>query len=253
MSCLFQSLSHFITHNDYRKLRQDICNFLDSNSPLMDTLTIKEIAELEGMTKDDYIKNMTIYDLRARKVNSHQEYINIIITNVMDFNEEQKEKLRKCAKKASAFFNNGKEWKFALISSVYEEGFPHTREDIIFLSPSVLNFDEKILTKTLIHESIHIYQRYNKSAIDEYMKKNGFEKIRRREKNSLLRSNPDLDEFIYKDKNGNELIAYYNSEFPKGISDIRLNVISEEHPYEKMAYEYADNYMKALMLRYKNV
>ena len=58
MSCLFQSLSHFITHNDYRKLRQDICNFLDSNSPLLDNLTIKEIAEFEGMSKDDYIKNM---------------------------------------------------------------------------------------------------------------------------------------------------------------------------------------------------
>lgn len=202
--------------------------------------------------KDDYIKNMTIYDLRARKVNSHQEYINIIITNVMDFNEEQKEKLRKCAKKASAFFNNGKEWKFALISSVYEEGFPHTREDIIFLSPSVLNFDEKILTKTLIHESIHIYQRYNKSAIDEYMKKNGFEKIRRREKNSLLRSNPDLDEFIYKDKNGVEMNATYNSEYPNGIGDIKSSN-NMEHPFEYMAYEIAENYYKSLMDKYKEL
>ena len=108
--------------------------------------------------KDDYIKNMSIYDLRARKVKSYDEYINIIITNIIDLNNEQKEKLKRCSKNASNFFNNGKEWKFALISSAYEEGFPHTREDIIFLSPSVLNFDDKNLTKTLIHESIHIYQ-----------------------------------------------------------------------------------------------
>jgi hypothetical protein len=89
--------------------------------------------------RDDYIKNMSIYDLRARKVKSHEEYINIIVTNILDFNSNQKEKLIRCSKKASNYFNNNKEWKFALISSVYEEGFPHTREDIIFLSPSVLN------------------------------------------------------------------------------------------------------------------
>lgn len=58
MSCLFQSLSRFITHHDYRKLRQDICNFLDSNAPLLDNLTIKDIAEFEGMTKEAYINNM---------------------------------------------------------------------------------------------------------------------------------------------------------------------------------------------------
>ena len=58
MSCLFQSLSRFITHGDYRKLRQDICDYLDTNAPLLDDLTIKDIAEFEGMSKDDYIRNM---------------------------------------------------------------------------------------------------------------------------------------------------------------------------------------------------
>ena len=202
--------------------------------------------------KDDYIKNMSIYDLRARKVKSNEEYINMIITNVLDFTDEQKEKLKRCSLKASEYFNNGKTWKFALISSIYEEGFPHTREDLIFLSPSVLNFDEKILTKTLIHESIHIYQRYNKNLMDEYMIKKGFEKIRRREKGGLIRSNPDLDEFIYKDKNGIEMIAYYNSEYPNGIGDIKTSN-NMEHPFEYMAYEIAEDYYKSLMNKYKEL
>ncbi len=202
--------------------------------------------------KDDYIKNMSIYDLRARKVNSHEEYINIIITNVLDFSDEQKEKLKRCSLKASEYFNNGKEWKFALVSSIYEEGFPHTREDLIFLSPAVLNFDDKILTKTLIHESIHIYQRYNKKLMDEYMIKKRFEKIRRREKGGLIRSNPDLDEFIYKDKNGIEMVAYYNSEYPNGIGDIKTSS-NMEHPFEYMAYEMAENYYKSLMNKYKEL
>ena len=202
--------------------------------------------------KDDYIKNMSIYDLRARKVKSYEEYINIIITNILDFNNEQKEKLIRCSKNASNYFNNGKEWKFALISSVYEEGFPHTREDIIFLSPSVLNYDDKILTKTLIHESIHIYQRYNKKDMEQYMIKNGFEKIRRREKGGLIRSNPDLDDFIYKNKNGVEMVAYYNSEYPNGIGDIKISS-HLEHPFEYMAYEMAEEYYKSLMNKYKEL
>lgn len=202
--------------------------------------------------RDDYIKNMSIYDLRARKCKSHEEYINIIVTNILDFNNEQKEKLKRCSKNASKYFNNGKEWKFALISSVYEEGFPHTREDIIFLSPSVLNYDDNNLTKTLIHESIHIYQRYNKKAMEEYMIKNGFEKIRRKDKGGLIRSNPDLDEFIYKNKNGVEMIATYNSEYPNGIGDIKISN-NMEHPFEYMAYEIAENYHKLLMNKYKEL
>lgn len=58
MSCLFHSLAKFVSHNDFRKLRQDICNYLDSNKPLLDELTIKEIAELDGITKEQYIENM---------------------------------------------------------------------------------------------------------------------------------------------------------------------------------------------------
>jgi hypothetical protein len=202
--------------------------------------------------KDEYIKNMTIYDLRARKVKTREEYINIIVTNVLDFNEFQMNKLKRCSIKASEYFNNGKEWKFALISSAYEEGFPHTREDIIFLSPSILNLDDNMLIKTLIHESIHIYQRYNKREIDEYMIKNGFEKIRKKNKGELIRSNPDLDEFIYKDKNGIEMKALYNSENPNGIGDIKISH-NMEHPYEYMAYEIAENYYKSLLAKYKEI
>lgn len=58
MSCLFNSLSKFISHQDSQKLRQDICNYLESNKPLVDELTIKEIAELDGLTQEQYIQNM---------------------------------------------------------------------------------------------------------------------------------------------------------------------------------------------------
>jgi len=203
--------------------------------------------------KDDYIKNLSIYDLRARKVKTNNEYKEMIIVNCMNFNEKEKEKLIRCCKKASNYFRNGKDWKLALLSSKYEEGYPHTREDIIFLSPAILNNNDEMLIKTLIHESIHIYQRYNKREMDEYIIKKGFKKIRRREKGGLIRSNPDLDEFIYKDKNGIEMVAYYNSEYPNGIGDVKIMSINMEHPYEYMAYEIAEEYYKSLIDKYKEL
>lgn len=230
-------------------------NFKDKfNEPIKVIFKTKEEIQIFiSNDKDDYIKNMSIYDLRARKAKTNDEYKNMIIVNCLDFTQEQKEKILVCCKKAIKFFNNGKDWKFGLISNIYEEGYPHTREDIIFLSPSILNYNEDMLTKTLIHESIHIYQRYNKNEIDNYIKKNGFEKIRRREKDGLIRSNPDLDEFIYKDKYGNEMIAYYNSENPNGIGDVKLSNLNMEHPFEYMAYEFADNYYKFLISKYKDI
>ena len=165
----------------------------------------------------------------------------------------QKNKLKICAFQAIKYFNNNYNWTFALTNNNYEEGFPHTRGSVIFLSPIILNYTDNELIKTLIHESIHIYQRYNIEKISKYLSDKGYSISRIKDKNSLIRSNPDLDNFIYKDKNGNELIAYYNSEFPKGINDINLTVISEEHPFEKMAYEIAENYTKKLMLKYKHI
>jgi hypothetical protein len=205
---------------------------------------------------DNYIKNMTKYDLYARKVKDGNEYINKIVYGCLDFTELQKEKLDRCIKKAEKYFNNGYTWNLSQIDYVYEEGFPHTRGTIIFLSPAIINYNDDELTKTLIHESIHIYQRFNKKEVNDYLKKYGIQISRKKgtqEDDKLIRANPDLDEYIYMDDKGNEMIAYYNSEKPNGIGDIYLTNLSNEHPYEKMAYEFADNYYKSLLVKYKDV
>jgi len=202
---------------------------------------------------DNYIKNLSIYDLRARKVNTNDEYKVKVINSCLDFTEEQKEKLNKCSLNAEKFFNNNEKWIYALINNNYEEGFPHTRENIIFLSPNVINYDEIELTKTLIHESIHIYQRYNKKEIKKYLKENQYSISRYKPLVSLIRANPDLDNYIYKDKNGIEMVAYYKNEYPNGINDIKLQNYAYEHPYEKMAYDIADTYYKLVISKYKNI
>lgn len=216
-------------------------------------LTLTESQAFMQNDSDNYIKNLSIYDLRARKVLTNDDYLKIAINSCLEFNETQKEKLMKCCGEAIKFFNNNYKWVFALTNNTYEEGFPHTRGAVIFISPTIINYNETELIKTLIHESIHIYQRFNKMAIQDYLNQNGYFISRKRDKTSLIRANPDLDEYIYKNRDGKELIAYYNSENPKGITDIQLSVSAEEHPFEKMAYSIADNYIKSLMLKYKNI
>lgn len=47
MSCLFQSLGYFMLDKDPSRLRNDICNYLESNPKLMDDLTLDQIIGLE--------------------------------------------------------------------------------------------------------------------------------------------------------------------------------------------------------------
>lgn len=203
--------------------------------------------------EDNYINNLSIYDLRARNSKTNLEYLFNAGNNTLDFTQEQKEKLVKCANEAKLYFNNNFNWVFALISNNYEEGFPHTRANIIFLSPTIINYPNVELIKTLIHESVHIYQRYNKDEIEKYLKENNFTVSRLRDKKSLIRANPDLNEYIYKNKNGVEMIANYKNEFPTGITDINLNSLLEEHPFEYMAYTIAEDYSKKMLNKYNNI
>jgi len=201
--------------------------------------------------QDNYIKSLSPYDLIARNVRNSTEYIYKITNACLDFNDNQKEKLTNCAIIAKNFFNNNYIWKFALIDNVYEEGFPHTRADIIFLSPKIIDYSNDILIEILIHESIHIYQRYNKTAINTYLLNNGYKISRNRNTEPLIRANPDLDEYIYKDSNDEEMIYKYKSSNPLSINDIIPS--KNEHPYEVMAYEISENYNKMKMSKYINV
>jgi hypothetical protein len=215
----------------------------------IDFLTKEETQQFMERDEDGYIRNLSIYDLRARNVDTNDNYLKVAINSCLEFNETQKHKLRVCALEALKYFNNNQSWTFALVSNSYEEGFPHTRANIIFLSPLILNYSNTELVKTLIHESTHIYQRYNKEAIDSYLYKNGYSISRL--KDSKVRANPDLDTYIYKNKDGKELVAYYKSDSPKGIGDVVI--IEGEHPFEVMAYEYAEAYSKKLMMKYKRI
>jgi hypothetical protein len=130
---------------------------------------------------------------------------------------------------------------------------PHTRNDIIFLSKYVINNDEDNLINILIHEKVHIYQRYNYEKLEKIISKMGYGFSRKNKNIKLLRANPDLNDNIYYDKKNNiELIGTYKNNTPSGINDIIITNFSAEHPYEKMAYDIAEEYTKQIMDKYKN-
>ena len=78
---------------------------------------------------------------------------------------------------------------------VYEMGLPHTRSDIIFMTPGELN--GRNLAKLLVHEKIHVYQRVYKRRFQNALKTNGYEIVGMRKERKDLHSNPDLDEYIW--------------------------------------------------------
>jgi len=247
ISFIFLFISYLIYINYER--------FSNQNNPNENIIFInkEDLQNIIRNDKDKYIENLTIYDLRARNVKSSEDYKNIAINSCLDFTDVQKEKLIRCANIAKNFYDNKLNWVFACIDNNYEEGMPHTRMDIIFLSPNVINYNDELLTKTLIHESVHIFQRYNTEQMLIYLEKNNFKISRHKSQAPFSRANPDLNEYIYKDKDDNELIANYTNEFPKSLNDINLKNIAFEHPYEKMAYEIGESYEKYSLSRFIDI
>ena len=238
-------------------------------------MTYPETAKFLKEDKDQYVGELTSLDLYARKVRTSKEYIENIIKTAISFTEEEKTMLTKCAKTADEFFlsmnfadyklmNNldiaNIPWIFALTyrndAFEYEEGLPHTRGNVIFLSKYVLKYGETDLTNTLIHEKIHIYQRYNPELFAKIMASMNYAllDVSKQPYRRFIRSNPDTNKQVYYDITTNkEMVCLYRSDTPSGINDIVKNNFALEHPYEKIAYEVAGYYYKQVAEKYAKI
>ena len=62
MSCLFNSLSHFIPQMDSHTIRQKICDYLQANSPIIDGMNTHDVLQLDSLdsliSSDQYISAM---------------------------------------------------------------------------------------------------------------------------------------------------------------------------------------------------
>jgi len=202
---------------------------------------------------DGYVANLSPTDLYARKTNSTNDYRIAISESAQEIPDDLKSKLIIAANKADKLFatlNLGSlncsnivslPWIFGLTKGkAYENGLPHTRTNIIFLS-TIIDTNNSKLVNTLIHEKIHVYQRAYPAEISNYLESKGYTRFKSSIGIPRNRSNPDLDNWIYYNPvNGKPMIAYYSSDKPSDISDIVLSDPSFEHPYELMAYTIAE-------------
>jgi hypothetical protein len=232
-------------------------NFENTLDEIIDSKIIfiskDDLFQILKNNNDNYYNTFYNNDFKTRNITNIENYINFIQKSASDFNDDEKEKILKCIKTVNKVFKNIKldwfdgikanllNWKFGCVSGkLYENGLPHTRNDIIIISKEDINNNsEKKLTKTLLHEKIHIYQKIYNDDVEKYIKKNNFYKFKKRSFTDNIRANPDLDNWIYKDENNILYKALYNDD-PESIEDITyfpINNQSHEHPFEKMAIE----------------
>jgi len=284
-------------------------------------MTYKDTANFFAKDNDRYVRNMSELDLHARNVKTHVDYLNNIDDTTISFTDDEKELLIKCANNADKYLRNetfselkygkylngndiaGIKWIFANtyanyfndVIKEYEQGLPHTRENIILLSKNVLKYDELNLTNTLIHEKIHIYQRYNPEIFDKIIKDMGLKELDRKSFKyaKYIRSNPDTNNKLYyyaknndsstmsllstmmniggnnkdsKDVNNTDntdgikdydddkvMVCLYRNDKPNSINDVKHKNYAAEHPYEKVAYEIAENFYKNNKNKYINI
>lgn len=201
--------------------------------------------------KDRYVADLSDLDLIALKSTSKQDYINKIVSDARDFSEREKELLIKSCSDADKFLYNytkipqinakkiaNMEWVLSKTNGEwYEAGYPHTRENIIFITDDVIRHPD--LTRIMIHEKIHVFERLYPEEIEEWMRVNGYTVHSKLKDYPLARSNPDVNGIVYKSKEGCLTLAQFKNKNPSGIDDAHYPCGRDwkhEHPYETLAY-----------------
>lgn len=180
-----------------------------------------------------FFNRMSIYDLMDRSSNSRAEYFCTFRRAITDFTTWEKIKLAVHARKCDQLLRPypalaNIPWRFARIRDV-ERGRWFTFGDTIFVN----DVNDVDLTKILIHEKVHIYQRQNPDRVKKIITSLGFRVMDRVD--PFVRNNPDTDQLIYSYKNKQIGKVYY---LRRGFVDLQtLEQEIGDHPYEYMAYE----------------
>jgi hypothetical protein len=199
------------------------------------------------LNNDKYYSTFNSSDLHVRNVENIDEYKKNIIKAPITINYYEEYLIRKCINKIINILENydtigfnGQRankilWTIGIIdNNIYEDGLPHTINNIIIIPKSLIYSNN--LKSTLIHELVHVYQKQYPEDVNQYLKYYNFKIIQK--PNLNIRANPDTDNNIYIDNNNNMMLCVYNDN-PKSIMDVTYyptNNPSSEHPFELMAY-----------------
>lgn len=222
------------------------------HQPKCHIFTATETTTFLQSDEDGYIRSLTQADLHARNAHTHEEYIRNCSSSSHDASHDELKTIYTSIAQVDRFLRsnpnipiscaklNAIPWKIAITQGrKYENGYPHTRMDVILIDESSINDPDFVAT--LLHEKVHIYQRKYSEDVYEWLAKTGYKRSVLRSSYPLARANPDLDQWVYIDPTTKkEMVALYNSAKPKSISDVQLVNYAFEHPFEYLAYQIGD-------------
>jgi hypothetical protein len=193
----------------------------------MQFLTRTQTQNFLEADPDGFIARLGPYDLKARRARSNKEYKDFAVGSAGYWTPEEKDQLWRQAQLAQEFLEttiySGLTWKFA--KAAYEDGLPHTRQDVIFLAGVVP-------ARTLVHEIVHVNQKIRGPRIpvgytltDKYIEN--------------LRANPDTDGRVWY-KDGVPAGSFFGPN-PRSISDVLEYV---RHPFEAEAYALEERFIR---------
>jgi hypothetical protein len=265
-SLIIKIIYIFFFSPDYKKcFKEDFQQEIKTNIIFLNE---DELFTTLSDNKDNYYNKFFSQDFIVRNTNSTTEYINKNIKSaVCSYTKEEQDILTKYINDINnilltkpifqlSYFDGKKavkelQWKLGCVqNNLYENGLPHTRNDIIIFPKSYLTtYPENYLKKTLLHEFIHIYQKFYPNDVEKYLQENNITKYRKIEKKDNIRANPDTDDYIYyNEKNQTVYKAVFHNN-SKSISDVTYYPINDrlyEHPFEMMAIKISDEILKLI-------
>jgi hypothetical protein len=161
-------------------------------------------------------------------------------------------------------------WAVALMVGHAENGYPHTHGSVICLPMSWLSSgDAKTRVRLLVHERVHVFQRTRPEEVRRMLASTWGVHAVGSARHLLsprltcrLRSNPDLDGWLYADPErlgGGATVQLFDSDSPRDLSESSIVVVrpptgpspfwepaedghvAYEHPFEEMAYAVAQS------------
>lgn len=218
---------------------------------------------LSANATDAYFRRFNDMDVRVRACgrtpqDCQKQYLASIryptsteSTRLQDFTTHAKRQLLRSGYHKLLEFPTS-QWKILVFPSALEGGFPHTHGDTILLPDTwILSASIDKAVQTLIHERIHIYQRYHPMETNALIQ-NGWNLtpsgyLAPQQK---ARANPDTNHLVYATQDGCPVMAQWPPrETPRHLGDTTMacalpdlprSVSSADHPYELMAYILAD-------------
>ena len=221
-------------------------------------ITKDRFDQMIDKDKDGYLKSLSQADLTIRIAKDVDEYKRIAKNSFCpesSLTDSLKKKIHHCCSDIEEQLGEYVDdylygvsikkflelpWKFAIIcDNKYENGYPHTRDDIIVVSKNIINsYSKEKLAKLFIHEKTHVYQKKYPKVVAKYLKENGFIKTVKRS-TFLDPANPDLDEYRYSHPQLESFYSKYKTSEPSSFHDIQYvrDKTSSEHPLEYLAYK----------------